>query len=207
MKKLTFIMLIVVLIYGNCKSAKETPSPSKKYTLPDLTLAGKRIFTCFINDTTWLNTGNHVMQGSWGNGLAPNLETSVSYSKSIDSTKITIEGNMFTTTRNDYLSLNFSCKGIPKIAEIYTFNTKPVVNFEIKYTPNVYPGVNTGYENYPLFITDPELSNSANISFVKVDTLKRIISAVFYAKIFTSQNKILQKGTKTITQGRFDINY
>jgi hypothetical protein len=208
MKKLTLVLLAVVLIYGNCTSAKETPEPANSFVLPDLTLAGKYTMACFIDNVAWKNAGSHTTPASWGTYAAlPNLEASLIFSKQKDSTQIHINGNMYTTNRDDDLLLKFSCKGLPKPAEVYYNNSTPKVNLDVIYIPN--GGGKTSPYDYTKekFIINPKLDNSSNISFVKVDTINKIISGVFYAKIYSSQNTSSQNVPKTVFQGRFDVKY
>jgi hypothetical protein len=208
MKNLTLILLAIVLIYGNCTSAKETPEPASSFILPELTLTGKSMMACFIDNVAWLNAGSHTTPGSWGTYVAvANLEGSLVFSKQKDSTKININGNMYSTTRDDDLFLRFSCKGLPKPSEIYYINSTPKVNLDITYIPNG-GGKTSPFDNTrEKFITNPKLENSGNICFVKVDTIKNIISGVFQAKIFSTQNVSSQNNAKTIFQGRFDLKY
>jgi hypothetical protein len=204
MKKISVVLLTILLIYGNCRSAKETPAPKNTYVLPDLALLGKNTMACLIDDVAWVNAGSHVEPGGWGNVAVPNLIGSLVYSIQNDTTQVQINGNMFTTSRNDDLNLTFSCIGLPKIAEVYLKGDKSTVSLSLKYVPN---GGNNLRDNSNLeqFLSDPKLPNSASISFVKVDTTKRIISGVFSGKVFSSNSS--QKTSKNIFQGRFDINY
>ena len=214
MKKITLLGIIVLLVYGNCVDAEETPSPNPS-RLPDLTLAGKYYFACLIDDAQWANAGNHVEDGGWSKVAVSNLQSSLFYLKSKDSTKIQIQGNMYTNSKDDDLSIEFACKGYPNIMEVYSIDLSKFTkraDLTIKFVPN---GNGKSFSQYSslnanAYVTDPKLNNSANISFVKVDTVNKIISGVFYAKVFPNQRVINSTSSsipKLITQGRFDIKY
>jgi hypothetical protein len=204
MKKTTLILLIILLVYGNCKDAQETPSPNPS-ALPSLTLAGKSYMACLIDNVQWINSGSHVEPAGWGNVPIPNLEGAFKYFKKQDSTKVKIQGNMYTTQRDDDFSIEFLCKGFPNTMEVYSIDIPPKANLEFKLVPD---GKGKSYRKYfgtynNAYVSNPKLNNSANITFVKIDTIKKIISGVFFAKIFSNLNST----PKTITQGRFDLPY
>jgi hypothetical protein len=126
---------------------------------------------------------------------------------------VQIQGNMYTTQRDDDFSIEFSCKGFPNTMEVYSIDTPPKANLDIKFIPdgngNSYRYLINSYD-YSAYVSSPKLNNSANITFVKIDTVKKIISGVFYAKIFPNQKNlsINTNGTsKLVTQGRFDLPY
>ncbi len=209
MKKLTLVLLGIMLLYGNCKDAVETPGPAST-KLPDLSLAGKYYFTCLINDVHWANAGNHVEDGGWTKVAVPNLQSSLFYLKSKDSTKIQIQGNMYTNAKDDDLSIEFACKGYPNVMEVYSIDLPKFpkrADLKIKFVPN---GNGKSFSQFSnpnayAYVTNPKLENSANITFVKIDTVEKIMSGVFYAKIFPNQNT--NSSSKLITQGRFDVKY
>lgn len=208
---MTLLGIIVLLIFGNCKDAVETPSPNPS-RLPDLTLAGKSFFACLIDDAQWANAGNHVEAGGWSKLAVANLQSSLFYLKSKDSTKVQIQGNMYTNQKDDDLSIEFSCKGLPNVMEVYSIDVPKRANLKVQFVPN---GNGKSFSQYSslnanAYVTDSKINNSATISFVKVDTVNKIISGVFYAKVFPNQRAINSTGnniSKLITQGRFDIRY
>jgi hypothetical protein len=211
MKKLTLLGIIVLLLYGNCKDAVETPSPNPS-RLPDLSLEGKYYFACLIDDAQWANAGSHVEDGGWSKVAVSNLNAALVFFKKQDSTKVQIQGNMYTTQKDDDLSIEFACKGFPNLMEVYSIDAPKRANLKVQFVPN---GNGKSFSQYSdsyayAYVTDPKLNNSANISFVKVDTVEKIISGVFYARVFPNQNTINSNSgsiPKLITQGRFDIKY
>ena len=212
MKKITLILLAIMLLYGNCKDAEETPSPNPTL-LPELTLLGKYYMACLIDGNHWANAGNHVENGGWSKVAASNLDAALVFSKKQDSTKIQLQGNMYTSQKDDDLSIEFSCKGLPNIMEVYSIDVPKRANLTVKFVPNgngkSFNTYSSSFNEYG-YVTDAKLSNSANISFVKVDTVQKIISGVFYAKVFPNQRVLASNSgsiPKIITQGRFDIKY
>jgi hypothetical protein len=213
MKKITLVLISIMLVYGNCKDAVETPSPNPS-RLPDLTLTGKYYFACLIDGAQWANAGNHVEQGSWTKVSVSNLNASLVFSKKQDSTKVQIQGNMYTNYKDDDLSIEFSCKGLPNIMEVYSIDVPKKANLDIRFVPD---GKGQSFQSYSFpnpsasaFTTNPKLNNSANISFVKVDTVAKIISGVFYARVFPNKSILDYNPNsvpKLITQGRFDVKY
>jgi hypothetical protein len=215
MKKITLVLLSIMLVYGNCKDADEILGPIPTQ-LPELTLKGNYYMSCLIENRQWINAGNHVTSGGWSDVAVPNLEASLLFRRKQDSTKIQIYGNMYTSTRDDDLAIEFSCKGLPNLMEVYSIETSKKANLSIKYIPSrirdtptsKYSSWGSGQIKY---ISSSELSNSANISFVKVDTVEKIISGVFYAKVFDKNQfpngKISDNSFTLITQGRFDVKY
>jgi hypothetical protein len=205
MKKLTFILLIVVLIYGNCGSAKEIPDPAKTFKLPDLTIIGKNYLACEINNIVWINTGTHVnKKGSWGSSRILNLEKYFYYNKEDDSTRLEIKGNMFTKKRDDYLNLNFTIKGFPEISQKYYIGKNKSFNIEIYYKASQN---GNGLLPYEPFISNSEVSNSAYISFSKIDTTNKIISGEFLAQLFFTPNPYQKFDPIILSNGRFDLKY
>jgi hypothetical protein len=212
MKKLTLVLLGIILLYGNCKDAVETPEPTPT-KLSDLTLAGKYYFACLIDGVHWANLGNHVEPGGWTKVSVPNLQSSLFYLRSKDSTKIQIQGNMYTNTKDDDLSIEFACKGYPTIMEVYSIDLPKFpkrADLTIKFVPNGNGKSFGRFSNPNAYVTNPKLENSANITFVKIDTVAKIMSGVFYAKVFPNQGFSSSNSTvipKIITQGRFDVKY
>jgi hypothetical protein len=194
MKKMTLLGIIVLLVYGNCRS-DEPVSPSD-IKLPALTLKGNGIFGCFIDDKPWLNAG-------YRKNTDGNLNAYFYYSKKSDSTSLNITGYKFSTAENDDLRLQFGFKGFPKIGEVYTIGITPKLLFRVSYSPTLR--ITSDVVSYSAPFSTANLMNSANISFVKVDTVSRIISGVFYSKLYPDSNPI--STPKISTQGRFDVTY
>lgn len=188
MKKLTLLSLIGLLVYGNCTFMSEKPVlPDEAAVMPPFSLNGANKIGCYLDNIIWANGGVNP------NGLN-NITTTFRFSRQKDSTVFNIVGNLYTYKNNDNFSLGFSGKGIPKVGETYTLGKNADIRIEYKRNIDV--------NKYVIFKDkNPELTT---IIFTKVDTLNKILSGRFDAKIFNSTTK---DSPIKVSDGRFDVQY
>jgi hypothetical protein len=187
MKKLTLLSLVAMLVYGNCVFEKKVVLPDETAVMPPFSLNGANKMGCYLDNIIWANGGVNPT------GLN-NITTTFRFSKQKDSTVFNISGNLYTYKNDDNFSLGFSGKGIPKVGETYTLGKNADIRIEYQRKNDV--------SKYVIFKDkNPELNT---IIFTKVDTLNKILSGRFDAKIF---NSITKDSPIKVSDGRFDVQY
>lgn len=190
MKKLTLVLLGIMLLYGNCKFETKEVVPEDISVLPPVTDNGANTFGCLIDKVVWVN------KGSSSSGV--NIYNSTfGYSKQKDSTIIDIKGNMYTYDgkSDDNFSLGFSGKGIPKVGVSYVLGKN--ANLRMEYYRRLY--------NSNVYVISKSPNPEFNtITFTKVDTLSKIVAGRFEGKLVNSTSN---NNTLTVSDGRFDIKF
>jgi hypothetical protein len=190
MKKMTLVLLGIMLVYGNCKFETKEVIPEDISILPPVTDNGANTFGCLIDKVVWVNKGSST------SGVNIYNSTFV-YSRQKDSTIIDIKGNMYTYDgkSDDNFSLGFSGKGIPKVGLTY------VLEKDAKMRMEYYKRLNNSNVYVISKNPNPELNT---ITFTKVDTLSKIVSGRFEGKLVNSTSN---NNTLNVSDGRFDIKF
>jgi hypothetical protein len=192
MKKLTLVLLVIMLVYGNCGNILK-PDPNIEYDvgLPSITANGDNTFGCKINSVNWRNQASspdpsktHII-----------TDSKFIYDKLKDSSTIIIKGNCYRNVpkTNENLSLEFKSKGIPYEGKVYALSK------------NAKIGMNYFLENSPSNIYNTDKAQNPEINFViftRVDTTNKIVSGSFGGQLVSSTlNKL------TVKDGRFDVRF
>lgn len=191
MKKMTIVLLVILLVYGNCKFETVPIAPPEDISiLPPFSDNGANTFGCLIDKIVWVN------KGSAYSGVNIYNSTFV-YSKEKDSTIIDIKGNMYTSDgkSDDSFSLGFSGKGIPQVGITYVLGKN--ANLRMEYYRRLYNSNVYVISKSP----NPELNT---ITFSKIDTSSKIVAGRFEGKLVSST---LNNNILTISDGRFDIKF
>ena len=192
MKKMTLVLLGIMLLYGNCTIFNHSNEiiPEEISVLPPFSDNGANTFGCLIDKAVWVNKG-------YGPSNVNIYSSTFVYSKQKDSTIIDIKGNMYTYDgkSDDNFSLGFSGKGIPKAGVTYVLGKN--ANLRMEYYRRL--------SNSNIYVINKSPNPEFNtITFSKVDTVSKIVAGRFEGKLVNSTSSY---NTLTVSDGRFDIKF
>jgi hypothetical protein len=190
MKKLTLVLLVIMLVYGNCGNILK-PDPNVEYDvgLPSISSIGSNTFGCKINEVNWQDKIS-----PYTNNTHIIADSKFIYDKQKDSTTIIIKGRCYRYVPKtlENLSLQFKSRGLPKEGQTYILskNAKIEMNY---YAENKFESFNTDKAQ------NPEINF---VTFIRVDTSNKIVSGSFEGQLASSTTRTSKLPIK---DGRFDI--
>lgn len=215
MKKITLLGIIIVLIFGNCgPTTYEAETLPNEANLPPITTEGKRTAGChyfyssdiplrkmFTNpsDSLWIQGGVLPGKSGWGSMAGP----------------VDFNTNFIPTGSQYNTSDQMSFKGTMAYVNIYRELSLAVYNKQFVervrypvYSMNFYTykrNLTNHWTGSFVFYSAFDSSNPPTVTFLKIDSKKRIVSGTFEGKLFISRadtTDFIQ-----IKDGRFDFNY
>lgn len=196
-KVIKYVPIIIVFLLSSCTSKEileniDGTNQDQPTTLPLITTYGSNTFGCLIDNGLYLPRKiiSYSSQPS-GDPINASYIWSINYTTNVAKYKLTIYiSNQFS---RKYLDINYESPDLLIEGHTYSFGQNSPGHFNAQYY---------SFNNFGFATTDQSIGN---ITIIKFDRVKKILSGTFWFDAFDSYQN---SGSKVeVREGRFDIVY